>query len=76
MMQYKTLTQKNHFIAVDMDSGYWQVVTEEETPKILAFFDIERNWRCKVLPMGALNTAPSFVAIMMNLYMKCDTLAK
>ena len=59
-----------------MDSGYWKEVAEEEARKRLAFFTPDRKWRCKVMPMGDLNAAPIFVAIMMTLHMERDTLSK
>ena len=45
-------TAENYFIAMDMESGYWQVVVEEEARKRLALFtpDGERQW--KVMPMA------------------------
>ena len=69
-------TEENYFIDVDMDSGYWQVVAEEEAHEILAFLtpDGKRWW--KVMHMGALNADPKFVAIMMKLQMEWDTLVK
>ena len=45
-------TEANYFIAVDMESDYWQVMVEEEACKILEFFIPDGNWRCKVMPMG------------------------
>ena len=31
-------TEANYFISVDMDSGYWQLVVEEEAQERLSFF--------------------------------------
>ena len=59
-----------------MDSGYWQVVAEEEACKILKFFTLDGKRRCKVMPMGSLNSAPTFLATTMKLYMEWDTLSK
>ena len=59
-----------------MDSGYLKVVIEEEVSKIMAFFTPYRNLRWKVMPMGSLNMAPKFVAMMMKLQMEWYTLAK
>ena len=60
-------TEAKYFISVDMDSGYWKVVVEEEARERLALFtpDGKRWW--KVMPMGALNVAPTFVATTMQL---------
>ena len=50
-----------------MDIGYWKVVAEEEARERLAFFTPDRNRQWKVMPMGALNAAPKFVATIMKL---------
>ena len=52
---------------MDMGSGYWQVVAEEEVHKILVFFTPYGKWGWKVMPMGDLSTAPIFVAMMVKL---------
>ena len=59
-----------------MDSGYWKVVAEDEARGRLAFFTPDGKWRWKVLPMGSLNSDPTFVAMMMKIQMKWDTLVK
>ena len=51
-------------------------MTEEYNYKILELFAPNGKRQCKVIPMGALNAAPTFVAMMMKLQMKWDTLAK
>ena len=33
--------EASHFIAVDMDSGYWQIVAEPEARSCLAFFTLK-----------------------------------
>ena len=60
-------TEANYFIEVDMDSGYWKVVAEKKDHEILEFFTPHGKWRWKVMPMGALNASPTFVALMMKL---------
>ena len=42
---YYIETQVKYFIAVDMDSGYWQVVAEEESCERLEFFTPDGKWR-------------------------------
>ena len=59
-----------------MDSGYWQLVAEEVAREIMASFTSYGKWWCKVMPMGALNAAPAFVAMMTKLQMEWDTLSK
>ena len=70
--------QKNFFIAVGMDSGYWQVMEEEEEREIMVPTPSppDEKWRWKVIPMGSLNTATTFVAMMRKLQMEWDTLSK
>ena len=65
-------TEAKYFIAVGMYSGYCQVVAEEDVREKLAFFtpDVNRQW--KVVPMGALNAAPVFVAMIVKLQIECD----
>ena len=63
-------TEAEYFILVDMDSGYWQVVSEEESRERLAFFTPDGKRRWKVMPMWSLNAAPIFVAMMINLKME------
>ena len=55
--------KERYFISMDMNSGYWQLVTEEEACKRLASFIPDRKRRCKVITMGALNAVLTFVAI-------------
>ena len=61
---------------MDIDSGYWQVVTDEKEREILELFVPDRNRQWKVIPTGELNPAPIFVAMMMKLQMEWDTLSK
>ena len=51
-------TEAKHFISVDMESGYRQVVAEEEARERLAFFTLDRKRRLKVMHMGDINTDP------------------
>ena len=44
--------------------------------EILEFFNPYGNWWWKAMPMGDLNTAPKFVAMVMKIQMKWDALAK
>ena len=59
-----------------MVTGYWQEVAEEEACKILALFDPNRKQRRKVMHMGPLNAAPTFVATIMKMKKERYTLAK
>ena len=60
-------TEAKYFIPVDMDSGHWQVVAEEEAREVLIFFTLEGKQWWKVMLMGDLNASPTFVAMMMKL---------
>ena len=51
-------------------------MAEEETRERLAFFAPDGKRRLKVMPMGGLNAAPTFVAMVVKLHMEWDTLAK
>ena len=59
-----------------MDIFYCQVVAEEEACERLAFFTPDGKRRWKVMPMGALNLSPTFVAVTTKLQMEWDTLDK
>ena len=59
-----------------MDSWYLRVVTEEYAQEILALFTPDGTRRCKLMPMGDLNSDPTCVAMMMNLQTEWGTLAK
>ena len=53
-----------------MDSGYWQVVAEEEAREIREFFTPDGKSKCKMMTMGALNSDPTFVAMMTKIQIK------
>ena len=63
-------TEAKYFIAVDMKSGYWEVVAKDKARGRLAFFVLDVKRLCKVIHMGALNAAPTFVATKMNIQME------
>ena len=69
-------TEAKNFIAVDIDSGHWQVLAEDKAHARLALltFDGKRRW--KVMPIVDLNAAPKFSAMMMKLKIERDTLSK
>ena len=69
-------TEEKYFISVYMDSGYWQVVAEEEARERLKLFTPDGKRRWKVITIGELNAAPTFVAMIMKLQMEWETLAK
>ena len=63
-------TEANYLIAVEMYSGYWKVMAEEEAREICLFFTPDGNQRWKVMPMGDLNVSPTFLAMLMKLQME------
>ena len=68
--------EEQYFITVDMYSGYWKVVVEEEAHERLPLFTLGGKRRREVMPMGVLNVGPKFVSIPMKLQMERDTLVK
>ena len=60
-------TEENYYIAVDVDSGYFPILAEEEAQEIIASFSPDRKQRCKVIPVGKLNEYPTFAAMIMKL---------
>ena len=62
--------ESNYFIAVNMYSGYWQVVAEEEVRERLALLTPDGKRRWKVMHMVDLNAAPTFVSMMVKLQME------
>jgi hypothetical protein len=70
------IREEMFFIAIDLDSGYWQVVVEKEAREKLAFFTPGGKKRRKVMPMGMLNSTPVFVAMMLELQGKWNRLTE
>ena len=69
-------TEESYFISLEIDSGYWKVVAEEEAQERLEFSTPDGNQGCKVMHIGALNPAPKFVAMTMKLQLEWYILAK
>ena len=65
-----------YFITIDMDSSYWQILVEPEAHARLAFLTPKGKKRWTVMPMGALNSAPTFVSMMLTLQELWEGLAK
>ena len=62
-------------ISIDMDSGYWQIPVELRSQAKLAFFGVREKLTWVKMPMGTLNAAPVFCAMMEPLKRKWDALA-
>ena len=65
-----------YFISIDLDSSYWQLLADPEVRLRLAFFIFRGKKRWKLMPMLALNSASTFVAMMVELQIKWTKLAK
>ena len=59
-----SIGQANYFIKMDLDSGYWQIPVHKNSKAKLAFFGVDEKLTFAVMPMGALNAAPVFAAMM------------
>ena len=59
-----------------MDSGYWQILVEPEAHAHLAFLTPKGKKRWMVMPMGTLNSAPTFVSMMLTLRELWEGLAR
>eukprot|EP00957_Ditylum_brightwellii_P063050 4785473-Ditylum_brightwellii.AAC.1 len=55
------------FIAINTDLGYWQVVAKEDLQAKLVFIIPGGKKQWKVLSLGALKSAPTSVAMMLDL---------
>ena len=64
------------FIKMDLDSGYWQISVHKNSKHKLAFFGADQKLTFAMMPMGALNAAPVFAAMMEVLQHQWRELAK
>jgi hypothetical protein len=66
----------NYFITKDLDCGYWQVKLDKMSQEKTAFYvpDGKKHW--KVMPMGATNAHPFFVAMAERMRFEWNQLAK
>jgi hypothetical protein len=54
------------FLTMDYDAGYWQVAMDQASKEKTAFFTPEGKKHFNVMPMGATNAHPAFVARAVN----------
>ena len=59
-----SIGEAQFFIKMDLDSGYWQIPVHKDSKAKLAFFGVDEKLTFAVMPMGALNAAPVFAAMM------------
>ena len=71
-----TIRHANYLIKMDLDSGYWQIPVHHKSKPKLAFFGVDEKLTFAVMPMGALNAAPTFACMMEVLQMEWRNLAE
>ena len=72
----KAIGDAMFYITMDLDSGYWQIKVEASSKAKLAFFTPTGKKRFTVMPMGATNAHPVFVALVSKFKKEWDNLAK
>ena len=56
-----------HYSTIDMNSGFWQVLMDEESKQYTAFtLGSMGLYECKSMPFGLCNTLPTFQRLMLN----------
>ena len=61
------LTGAAHFSTFDMNSGFWQVLMDEESKQYTAFtLGSMGLYECESMPLGLCNTPPTFQRLMQN----------
>lgn len=63
------------FISMDMKSGYWQIQLTDSSKAKTAFFVPDGKKKFTVMPMGATNALPFFVAFALRMRKEWDQLA-
>ena len=63
----ESLAGAAHYTTIDMNSGFWQVLMDEESKKYTAFTLVSMGlYECKSMPFGLCNTPPTFQKLMLN----------
>ena len=63
----ESLTGAAHYTTIDMNSGFWQVLMDEESKQYSAFtLGSMGLYECKSMPFGLCNTPPTFQRLMLN----------
>ena len=65
-----------YFIKMDLETGYWQIPVHEKSKAKLAFFGVDEKLTFAAMPMGALNAAPVFAAMMEVLQQQWKDIAR
>ena len=71
----KAIGDAKYYITMDLDSGYWQIKVEDSSKAKLAFFTPTGKKRFTVMPMGATNAHPVFVALVCKFQKEWNALA-
>jgi hypothetical protein len=72
----QAIGDRQYYITMDLDSGYWQIEAEPSSRSKLAFFTPNGKKRWTVMPMGATNAHPVFVAFISRLKIEWDKIAE
>jgi RNase H-like domain found in reverse transcriptase/Integrase zinc binding domain/Reverse transcriptase (RNA-dependent DNA polymerase) len=72
----QAIGDRKFYITMDLDSGYWQIEAEPASRSKLAFFTPNGKKRWTVMPMGATNAHPVFVAFVSRMKIQWDKLAE
>ena len=72
----KAIGDRRYYITMDLDSGYWQIEAEASSRAKLAFFTPTGKKRWTVMPMGATNAHPVFVALISKFKQEWDAKAE
>ena len=72
----KAIGDAKYYITMDLDSGYWQILVESSSKAKLAFFTPTGKKRFLVMPMGATNAHPVFVALVSKFKKEWDAMAR
>ena len=63
----ETLAGAAHYTTIDMNSGFWQVLMDDESKQYTAFtLGSMGLYECKSMPFGLCNTPPTFQRLMLN----------
>ena len=65
-----------YFIIMDLDCGYWQITLTKSSREKTGFFVPNGKKHWTVMPMGACNSHPAFVAMMAKFQEEWDELAE
>jgi hypothetical protein len=66
----------NYFITMDLDCGYWQVQLDKASRDKTAFYTPEGKKHWMVMPMGATNAQPFFIAMVGDMRKAWNALAE